>query len=84
MPTPKRVARKPVAKRKPATKKAVAKRPAARGKPGFAPGGVASRLELRSQQVPITQRRPTVKVSKEQGFNVRTRKIGPKGKKIII
>ncbi len=80
MAKPRRPVKKPAA-RKP---KRAPKRPAAKGKPKFAPRGVASRLELQSQQVPITQRRPTVKVSKEQGFNVRTRKIGPKGKKIII
>ena len=46
--------------------------------------GVATALELSGAKIPIKTRRPTVSVAREQGFNVRTRKVGPKGKKVVI
>ena len=93
----KKAARKRPAARRPAARarKAPAKggrKPAAKGRgrapakgqPRYAARGVASRLDLAGHEIPITQRRPKVRVSQEKGFNVYTRKIGPKGKKITI
>jgi hypothetical protein len=70
--------------RKPAIRTRKAKKKPAKAKATFAPRGNATSLELRGTNIPIRQRRATVQVTQERGFNVRTRKVGPKNKKLVI
>ena len=46
--------------------------------------GTATELEISGQQLPVTAKRPTVRVTKERGFNVQTRETGPRRRKVVV
>ncbi|GEM_PF-3015845 len=73
-------ARKPV--RKPAPKKPV-RRPV-RKAPAWRSGGVATGANIRSQTFQARVLRPGIDVVRETGFNVRSRKVGPKKRVVTI
>jgi hypothetical protein len=69
----------PKAKRQPKKKKSIKK------KPKWVPKGTtAGRISVRGQTASVRVQRPSINVTVEQGFRVRSRKVRPKGMKKTI
>lgn len=46
--------------------------------------GVATALDVRGQRLPMNVQRPSIDITRQRGFNVRVKQVGPKKRKIVI
>ncbi len=68
----------------PRPRRPVKKPKATMRKSAWTPRGVATELHVRGGTLPITVGRPTAKVTRQRGFRIFSRDVGPKKRKVTI